>query len=466
MAQTAPGFKPMLRRRAVLAGAATLAATQAHAATGFPPGFLWGVAASAPQTEGSAGRAASIWDVFAARPGAIRDGSNLSVGTGFETFYPEDLDLAAQAGLGAFRFSIAWPRVQPAGAGAVNEAGLALYDRIVDAMLARNIRPWATIFHWDLPAALPGGWLNRDSAYRLADYAAIVGRRLGDRVHDFMVLNEPGVVAILGHALGQHAPGLASRPAWAAAMHHQNLAQGLGTAALRAVLPAGGRIGAALSLQPCRPAAPGAEEAARIWDDAWNRAYLDPLFGRPYPARFAADLAPLLRADDMRIIAARPDFLGVNYYSRMHMVPAPGSVLGATWGAAPPGTPMTALDWPVEPDGLFEQLRTLRDGYGNPEVLITENGAAYTDPPPSSGVIADPDRIGFLRAHLEQAGRACAAGCRLRGYFAWTLTDNFEWAEGFIPKFGLVAVDRQSLRRTPKRSLGWFSGCARGDVVT
>ncbi|MBV9734284.1 MAG: family 1 glycosylhydrolase [Acidisphaera sp.] len=456
-----------MRRRALLAGAAALAASPAAAAPErFPEGFLWGVAASAPQTEGAAGRGLSIWDVFAARPGAIRDGSNPSVGTGFETFYPEDLDLTAGAGLRAFRFSIAWPRVQPQGAGAMNEPGLALYDRIVDAMLARGIRPFATLFHWDLPAALRGGWLDRDTAYRLADYAAIVGRRLGDRVRDFMVLNEPGVVAILGHALGRHAPGLASRTAWAAAMHHQNLAQGLGAAALRSVLPAGARIGAALSLQPCRPAAPGAEEAARIWDDAWNRAYLDPLFGRPYPARFAADLAPLLRAEDMRRIAARPDFLGVNYYSRMHMVPAPGSVLGATWGAAPPGTPMTALDWPVEPDGLLEQLRDLRDAYGNPEVFITENGAAYTDPPAQGGVIADPDRIGFLRAHLGQAARACAEGCRLRGYFTWTLTDNFEWAEGFVPKFGLVAVDRRTLRRTPKQSLAWLGGCARGNVVT
>lgn len=436
----------------------------------FPPGFAWGVAASAPQTEGSAGRGRSIWDEFAARPGAIKDGSDLSIGTGWESSYSDDLALVAAAGFTAFRFSVAWPRVQPDGVGPANPAGLDLYDRMVDAMLARRIQPWMTLFHWDLPAALPGGWLNRDTASRFAEYAGIVGRRLGDRVRSVIVLNEPGVVAVLGHALGRHAPGLQSRAAFAAAVHHQNLAYGLGVQALRAAMPPGVRIGTSLSLQPSHPAAPGpdAAEAARIWDDAWNQAYLDPIYGHPYPTRFAADLAPFLRDGDLRVIAARPDFLGVNYYSRMHMVPAPGTVLGATWGAAPQGTPATGLDWPVEPDGLIEQLRALRDGYGNPELVITENGAAYADPPeaarPDPGPIADPDRITFLRGHLRALAAAAAEGCRVAGYFAWTLTDNFEWGEGYTAAFGLVRVDRATLRRTPRLSLSWLGARARANA--
>jgi beta-glucosidase len=284
-----------------------------------------------------------------------------------------------------------------------------------------------------------------------------------------MVLNEPGVVAILGHALGQHAPGLRDRAAWAAAMHHQNLAQGLAIAALRAALPRPVRLGNALSLQPVRAALPGAEEAAQIWDAAWNRAYLDPLYAKGYPARFAPDLNPLIRPGDMNVIASRPDFLGVNYYDRMSMIPAPGTVLGATWGPSPPGTPTTGLGWAVEPDGLTEQLQILRTDYGNPEVLITENGASYSDPQPTIGptgpVINDVARMNFLRGHLLAAARACAEGSHLRGFFAWTLTDNFEWTEGFGPRFGLVAVSRPSQIRTPKASLAWFGACARSNRV-
>jgi len=456
-----------LTRRLALGGTAASVVTGVNAAPpgAFPPGFLWGVAASAPQTESAAGRGPSIWDDFARRPGAIADGSDLSVCNQFETRFPEDLALAAGAGLGAFRFSIAWPRVQPTGVGAPSPAGLALYDQMVDRILRLGMQPWPTLFHWDLPSALPGGWLNRDTAYRLADYAVIVGRRLGDRVPGMMVLNEPGVVAILGHALGQHAPGLRDRAAWAAAMHHQNLAQGLAIAALRAGLGRPVRLGNALSLQPTRPALPGAEEAAQIWDAAWNRAYLDPLYGKGYPARFAPDLGRLIKPGDMDVIASRPDFLGVNYYDRMRMIAGPGTVLGATWGPSPPGTPTTALGWAVEPDGLAEQLRLLRTDYGNPEVMVTENGAAYADPPASGGAIHDTGRIAFLRGHLLAAAQACAEGSRLRGFFAWTLTDNFEWAEGFGPRFGLVAVSRPSQVRTAKASLGWFGACARGNRV-
>ncbi len=447
----------------MLAAGASILARGAAAAEPFPENFVWGIAASAPQTEGSAGRGRSIWDDFAAQPGRIKDGSDLSVGTGFETRYPADLDLAADAGLRAFRFSIAWPRVQPDGRGAVNQAGLDLYDRMVDAMLARGLEPFPTLFHWDLPSALPGGWTNRDTAPRLADYAAIVGRRLGDRIRRFSVLNEANVVAILGHALGMHAPGLAARASWAAAAHHQNLAQGLAMAALRSVLPVGAQVGTVIALQPVWPARPDAahREAALVWDGAWNRVPLDPLFGRAYPAVFAADFAPLVMNGDMAAIAAHPDFLGVNYYSRMHIAPA-ANALGAGFGPAPEGTPLTGIGWPIEPAGLVDQLRELRDGYGNPPVYVTETGAAFIE---SGTPIADADRIAFLRGQLLAASQACREGCNLRGLFAWTLTDNFEWADGFTTKFGLVAVDRATLTRVPKESLAWFGSCARANAV-
>ena len=458
----------MLSRRTVVGAmaAGTMAGPAAAETAPFPPGFVWGIAASAPQTEGSAGRGRSIWDDFAAQPGRIKDGSDLSVGTGFETRYPADLDLAAGAGLRAFRFSIAWPRVQPDGRGPANPAGLDLYDRMVDAMLARGLEPFPTLFHWDLPSALRGGWTSRDTAQRLADYATIVGRRLGDRISRIAVLNEPNVVAILGHALGWHAPGMISRAAWAASAHHQNLGQGLAMAALRSALPPGVRVGTVIALQPVWPARPDAahRQAAAVWDAAWNRVPLDPLFGRPYPAVFAPDFAPLVRGGDMAAIAARPDFVGVNYYSRMHIAPA-ANVLGAGFGPSPEGTPLTGIGWPIEPAGLTEQLRELRDAYGNPDVFVAETGAAFRDSAPSGGVIADADRTAFLRGQLLAAAQACREGCNLRGLFAWTLTDNFEWADGFTTEFGLVAVDRATLTRVPKESLAWFGSCARANAV-
>lgn len=465
----------MISRRSLLALISTLgfpirslsAQGTTRAIDLFPEGFVWGAAASAPQTESTIGRGVSIWDEFATQPGRIKDGSACGRGTEWDLRYQQDLDLLAQAGLKAFRFSLAWPRVQPDGHGVINTAGLDLYDRMIDAMLARGIEPWPTLFHWDLPAALPGGWLNRDTAYRFADYCTIVGRRLKDRIRHLVVLNEPSVVSVLGHALGKHAPGLTSMQAFIASMHHQNLAQGLGFQALRSVCPSSTRLGTTLTLQPVRPAdsSPDSAEAARIWDDAWNLAFLNPLFGKPYPHRFMAKLAPLIQSQDMAILAARPDFLGVNYYSRSYMRSSSHNVLGATWGASPAGTPSTGMGWPVEPDGLVDMLARLRDECGNPEIYITENGASYPDPTPVEGIIADPQRIAFLHDHLMAAHKAIRLGCNLKGYFGWTLTDNWEWAEGYEPLFGLVHVDRTTLQRTPKASLFWLGQCARTNRV-
>ncbi|MFO1119252.1 MAG: family 1 glycosylhydrolase [Rhodospirillales bacterium] len=324
-------------RRAVLAGigAATAAAAVLPAAgvaaaeAPMTDGFVWGVAASAPQTESADGRGNSVWDVFARRPGSIRDGSDLCVTTAFDRLYATDIGLIADTGLQALRFSFAWPRIQPEGRGRPDAAGLDLYDRILDAMLARGLTPWATTLHWDVPAAL-GDRRSRDVAFRYADYAAILAGRFGDRIHQWIVLNEPNVVALFGYGYGDHAPGLRDRDAVLAAIHHQNLAQGLGFQALRASLPAGRHIGTTLSLQPARPAdgAAANADAAQALDALWNGAFLQALFGRPYPEPLQAALEPWMQPGDERIVAAAPNFLGVNYYSPLYATADPGHPMG------------------------------------------------------------------------------------------------------------------------------------------
>ena len=470
--------RPSPSRRVVLAGLGGLTAAAvvptavsagdgaAAGAASMPAGFVWGVAASAPQTEGADGRGDSVWDVFARRPDAIRDGSDLRVTTAFDRLYATDIGLIAAAGLRAFRFSFAWPRVQPDGRGRPDAAGLDLYDRVVDTMLARGLAPWATTLHWDIPAAL-GDWRSRDIAFRYADYAAVLAGRFGDRIEHWIVLNEPNVVALFGYGYGDHAPGLHDRDAVLAAIHHQNLAQGLGFQALRASLAAGRRVGTTLSLQPVRPAGDDAAHAgaAAALDALWNGAFLQPLYGRPYPESLQAALAPWLQPGDARIIAAAPDFLGVNYYSPLYAVADPSHPLEVRIAEAPAGLERTGIGWPVEPDGLTGMLLRLKQDCGDPEMVLTEFGASYADPPPQDGTIADPQRTDFLCRHLLAVRDAIAAGCRVTGAFAWSATDNWEWEKGFTAPFGLIGIDRQTLQRTPKQSLAWLGACAQANAV-
>ncbi|MGE5268716.1 MAG: glycoside hydrolase family 1 protein, partial [Thiohalocapsa sp.] len=379
--------------------------------------------------------------------------------------YGEDIALIAGAGLTAYRFSVAWARVLPEGAGQPDPAGLDHYSRLVDALLKAGVAPWLCLYHWDLPQALQaqGGWTSRDTAARYADYAGLVARRLGDRVGFWLTLNEPSVHAILGHGLGQHAPGLKGREPMFAALHHQNLAHGEGVLALRAIGGDRFRIGTALSLQPARPSdgAAANQPAARMWDAVWNRASLDPpLLGR-YPAMIAADLAALVKGDDLARIRQKIDFVGVNYYNPMYQKADPSGLVGSNWGAVPADLQRTALGWPVDPQGLVEVLADLRDHYGNPPVYITENGACYADRTSAGGRVEDRDRIAFLEAHIAACHRALAQKADLRGYFAWTLLDNFEWAEGYTAPFGLVRVDRATLKRSPKASYDWYGQVAR-----
>ncbi|HEX3860575.1 MAG TPA: GH1 family beta-glucosidase [Stellaceae bacterium] len=476
----------MDRRRLIVGAAAAAAAARAvplHPAAAasederlsFPTGFLWGTATSSYQVEGRGDRKAdTIWDSFARVPGTIKDGSNGDVACDDVNRYAEDIGLIAQAGLKAYRFSISWARVLPDGTGQPDQTGLDYYSRVTDALLKAGIEPWVCLFHWDLPQALQdrGGWSNRAIAQWFADYTGLMAHRLGDRVTHWATFNEPNVHAVIGHGLGEHAPGMRSRDAMFAAFHHQNLAHGDGVAALRAVGGDRFKIGTVISLQPVRPAEGDTDktgaantEAAALWDALWNRVSLDPpILGR-YPERMTKYLEPLVQGGDLARIKQRLDFLGVNYYSPMYQRADPDGLIGTTWGATPAGMPQTAMGWPVDPNGLHDVLADLRDNYGNPALYITENGACYPDTVDAEGRVDDRQRIAFLHDHIAMCHRVIAEKVDLRGYFAWTILDNFEWAKGYTAPFGLVRVDRKTLKRTPKASYAWFAQVAQNNSL-
>jgi beta-glucosidase len=445
----------------------------------FPDDFIWGAASSSFQVEGSLeadGRGPSIWDVFPREK--IHDGSDASIATDSYRRFGEDVALIADAGLKAYRFSIAWPRIVPDGVSAqplipagwtgVNRAGIDYYSRLIDALLERGVTPYATLFHWDLPQGLHerGGWAARETAERFRDYAAVVSEFLGDRLKHFVILNEAAVHAVLGHVLGIHAPGLTGADRLGAVIHHQNLAQGLAIQELRA-----GRsdlsIGTTMALMPSRAArgvTPLNNLAANGFDELWNGAFLDPLFKGSYPKTARDMMKDVLREGDLAITRQRIDFLGVNYYSPAYMrfdASSPSFVAPAD---PPRGVELDAFGRHVDPSGLFETLERVRTQYGNPRILITENGCsdAFGDGP---AVIEDQFRIDYLRRHIEAVKAAMEAGADIGGYFHWTLLDNWEWAEGYRSKFGLIAHDRASGVRTKKASYHWFSALARNGAL-
>ncbi len=422
----------------------------------FPPGFVFGTATAAYQIEGAVaedGRGPSIWDTFSHTPGTIRDGDTGDVACDSYHRYGEDVALTAGLGTQAYRFSISWSRVQPAGSGPVNPAGLDYYSRLVDALLAAGVAPAATLFHWDLPQPLQdaGGWLARDTAERFGEYAAVVADALGDRMRMWITLNEPVVHAFNGHVEGSHAPGLKVGFDALTVAHHQLLAHGRAVPVLRAANP-DVPVGITNNYSPTDPATPDDADAAAGVDVLYNRLFTDPvLLGRhPVEVPAAAD-------GDLEAIAAPLDFLGVNYYFPQQVRADPTAALGFDSVPAP-GEPRTAFDWPVDPDGLRRTLTDLKDRYGDglPPVYVTENGAAYDDAVGPDGTVDDPARVSYLDGHLRAVRQAIDAGVPVRGYFCWSLLDNFEWAEGFSKRFGLVHVDFGTLRRTPKTSYGWY----------
>jgi beta-glucosidase len=447
-----------------------------RAVTTFPADFLWGVAAAAYQIEGAVdedGRGPSTWDTFCVEPGRVLNGDSGAVAADHYHRYPEDVALMRDLGVGAYRFSIAWPRIVPTGSGPVNPAGLDFYDRLVDELCAAGIAPAATLYHWDTPQPLEdaGGWLGRDIAYRFADYATAVGERLSDRVRMWMPLNEPMVVTLFGYGVGGHAPGKRLLFDALPVAHHQLLAHGLAVQALRAA--GASNLGIANHHLPVWPASDAEADvgAAAAYDALVNGLFADPILRGRYPTEEFAAAMPGPVAEDLKIISTPLDWYGINYYNPSQ-VGAPSAAPPATVDGTelPPGLPFdfppitgypfTGFGWPVVPDGLREILVSFRDRYGEalPPLYITENGCAYDDGPDASGRVPDTRRIEYLDGHIRAVRAAMDAGVDVRGYFVWSIMDNFEWSLGYSQRFGLVHIDYATLKRTPKDSYYWYQG--------
>jgi beta-glucosidase len=423
--------------------------------------FVWGAATSAYQIEGAAlegGRSPSIWDTFCRVPGAVDNGDTGDVACDHYHRWPEDIALMSRLGLTGYRFSIAWPRVLPDGTGTVNIDGLDFYDRFVDALLAAGIRPFATLYHWDLPQALQdrGGWPARDTARYLAEFAGVVGARLGDRIHDWFTLNEPLCSAWLGHLEGVMAPGIRDIRQAVPASHHLLLGHGLAAQALRATVSGPVRIGTVLNLSPTEPATGSDADmaAARRSDGHSNRWFLDPLYGRGYPADMidVYQVEPPVLSGDLEVIAVPTDHIGVNYYFRSVVADEPAGDPPYATLVPQPQNPVTAMGWEVYPDGLEQILRRVADEYPTGPIYVTESGSAYHDEVLVDGRIEDKERTAYLEDHVAAVERAAAAGAPMAGYFVWSLLDNLEWAYGYAKRFGMVYVDYETQRRTVKLS--------------
>ena len=443
----------------------------------FPAGFLWGAATSAYQIEGEPladGAGPSIWHRFSHTPGAIESGDTGDIACDHYRRYEGDVGLMEDLGLTAYRFSIGWSRVLPSGRGPVNPPGLAFYDRLVDRLLERKIAPVATLYHWDLPAALDdlGGWLNRDIAGWFADYAAVVTRTLGDRVALWATINEPWVVSDAGYLHGTHAPGHASVAEAPLASHNLLRAHGAGLQAIRA--EGGRQAGLVVNLEPKYPASDRAADlaATRRADAYMNRQFLDPVFLGRYPEEmsdiYGADW-PVFPEADFALISEPLDFLGINYYSRGVVRSDPGELPLRASKVRQDGALHTTLDWEVYPAALTEALVWVSSRYRRVPLYITENGAAFEDPPETDAtLLPDPLRVQYLEDHLRAAHQALRQGVDLRGYFAWSLLDNFEWGAGYSQRFGLYHVNFATQRRTPKASARFYADviASHGEVLS
>lgn len=433
----------------------------ADALSSFPADFVWGASTAAYQIEGAAGldgRGESVWDRFSATPGKVRGADTGEVACDFYHRYRDDVQLMQDLGLDAFRFSISWPRVLPEGRGTVNAAGLDFYDRLVDALLEHEIEPFATLFHWDTPQALEdaGGWPARATAEAFVDYAETVVGRLGDRVRFWTTHNEPWVHAWIGYAWGEHAPGRTSEADAVAAAHHLLLSHGWAVDAIRRSAP-GALVGISLNLHEAYPHSDTPEDEAAAWqvDGQGNRWFLDPIFRGSYPADLLERnqlVAPFVRDGDHEAIAVPIDFLGVNNYFRFLV----GAGADGPRFLRNPEAEHTEMGWEVYPDGLRKLLVRVADDYAPPAIYVTENGAAFGDVRVHDGGVHDPERIAYLNAYIDAMSEAITAGAPVKGYFVWSLLDNFEWAHGYSKRFGLVYVDYPTLERVPKDSFYWY----------
>ncbi|MBP0460714.1 glycoside hydrolase family 1 protein [Streptomyces montanisoli] len=475
---------------------ATAAAGHTAATAPFPTGFAWGAATAAYQVEGAAaedGRTPSIWDTFAHTPGRVRNGDTGDIAADHYHRFRDDVALMRELGLTAYRFSISWTRVQPTGRGPAVERGLDFYRRLTDELLAAGITPVATLYHWDLPQDLEdaGGWPTRATAERFADYAAIMAGAIGDRVPMWTTMNEPWCSAFLGYGSGVHAPGRTDPAASLRAAHHLNLAHGRAVEVLRDTLPSDARLSLTLNLHQVRPLTSGAAdaEAARRIDAVGNRVFTGPVLDGAYPEDLLADTArvvdwgELVRDGDLATISHPIDLLGVNYYTPT-VVSAPeaedtgrerfhgghGASDHSPWTGSedvvfhlPERLGRTAMDWAIDPDGLYELLMGLHREHPGLPLMVTENGAAFDDYVSPEGRVDDPERIAYLHGHLAAVRRALDAGADVRGYFLWSLLDNFEWAYGYSKRFGAVYVDYATQRRIPKASAHWYADVIRAN---
>jgi beta-glucosidase len=426
----------------------------------FPADFVWGVATSSFQIEGGAvedGKGPSIWDRFCRVPGAIADQSDGDIACDHYHRWSTDLDLIAGLGVDAYRFSVSWPRVQPSGSGRWNEKGLDFYERLVDGLLARGVKPYLTLNHWDLPDELQrdGGWANRDTVQHFVDYALGMQARLGDRISAITTHNEPWVMAVMGHETGIFAPGVKKRAMAMQVAHHLLLSHGLALQALRAQ-GCKAKLGIVLNLSPVQAAtdSPADRAKAVLEDGRLLRWYMDPLFQARYPQdvlEFLGPDAPHVLPGDLQAIATPMDFLGLNYYSR-HVVSAAGP-----WDVHGSGREVTDMGWEVYPEGLTELLLRLQRDYPLPPIYVTENGAAFKDQL-VDGRVRDPQRADYIARHIAAVAQAMQQGVHIQGYMVWSLLDNFEWASGYEKRFGIVHVDYASQRRTQKDSALWYRG--------
>ena len=428
---------------------------------GLPPDFVWGVSTSAYQIEGAAaedGRGPSIWDTRCRQKDKVPAGHTGDVACDHYHRYAEDIRLMQEIGVGAYRFSVAWPRVLPLGRGPVNQAGLDFYDRLVDGLLTAGIDPWLCLYHWDLPQALDdlGGWTNRDAAGWFADYAALVARRYGDRVKHFATFNEFSVFTLFGYAIDWAAPGVTNRSAHLKAIHHVNLAHGAGVDVVRALVP-GARIGAIHNRQCVLPErdTPEHRAAAELLDEHWNRAFPDPQLLASYPPQIARAIEPFVQAGDMARICRPVDWFGLNHYGPIFARPDPQGTWNFGWGNAPEGSPTYGVGWPIFPDAFRDELVGLTKRYGLP--------IYDTDRPNDAGRVMDKHRITYLHLYIQAMRQAMQSGADVRGYFVWSLLDNFEWGSGYGQRFGLVHVDFATQQRTVKDSARWYAGLIKGE---
>lgn len=432
----------------------------------FPAGFVWGASTASYQIEGAHdtdGRGPSIWDAFSAEPGRVKNGDTGNTACDHYHRYKEDVALMRAANFSAYRFSVSWSRVMPKGRGAINEAGLDFYDRLIDELLASNIEPWLCLYHWDLPLALQqafGGWTSREIVPLFADYARLLAERFGDRVPRWATFNEPNMFTMLGHGAGVHAPGLRSRDAWLDTVHNVNLSHGAAVRALRAALPSGALIGSVPNLQPAMPHTDtdADREAAAKMDAAMNRATADPVFLGKYDPLTREWLGDRLRPGDEEAIYAPLDWLGLNHYSPTYAAARPNP-FGFRNMDPPAGAETTLMGWHVKPDAFRDTLIEAARRYRLP-IYVTENGMADAVEPGADGKVNDAARISYLDRYLGAVLEARAAGADIRGYLVWSLLDNFEWAMGYGPRFGIVHVDYQTQKRTPKASYHWLAELA------